>query len=141
MGEREAPDEDRAGGGRAIGVLGRVVDEGRATELARPRGHLGEPARAGALQHDSLAERRDGEALPVGLFEACEAVVGAPGRENGGAHVELARHRDRDRGDGGVPAAGPGICDGALDPAAQPLRSRGVERQTPAVRCDANAHA
>ena len=141
MGEREAAHEHGARGGRAIRVVGRVVREGRAAELARPRRHVGEPALARALHHDGLAERRHGEALAVGLFEAGEAVAAAPGRQNRGAHVELAGDRHRDRGDGrGGSATGPSVCDRSLHTAAQALLGRGVQPQAPAVPCDANAH-
>ncbi len=70
MREREAAHEHRAGGRRPIRILGGIVDKSRPAQVARPHGHLGEAPGAARLDRRGLAERREREAVAVGLLEA-----------------------------------------------------------------------
>ena len=80
-----------AAGGRDR-IVRRVVGESvRAPSSRAARRHLGEPPGAARLEHSRLAEPGEDEAVAVGLLEAGKAVVGAPGRQNGGTEVELGR--------------------------------------------------
>ena len=91
-----------------------VVGHDPPAEIARPHGHLAETAWATRLQRDRAAEPGEDEAVPVGLLEAEEAVVGAARLQHGGREVELGRHGHGHRGEGRG-AVAPGAIEGTLD--------------------------